>query len=149
MALAAEAFGELVPEPDELSPERLAEILTKVGVLKAWVKRIEEYANKEAHTGRSPPGFKLVAKRAMRKWRDEAEAATAMLEVGANEGDIYETNLISPAQADKLLGKKNKGVIEPFVVKESSGTILVHDSDPRPTAKLSASETFLIEYGEE
>ena len=149
MALAVEIFGEIVPEPDELSPARLAEILTKVGILRVWVKRVEEYANKEAHAGRSPPGFKLVAKRAMRKWQDEAEAATAMLGVGANKDDIYETSLISPAQADKLLGKKNKGVIEPFVVKESSGTILVHDSDPRPTAKLSASETFSIEYGEE
>jgi hypothetical protein len=146
---AAEVFGDLVePDPSEITPERLTELLTKANILKGWIKRIEEYANKEAHEGRSPPGFKLVAKRANRKWKDEGQAYVTLSALLAHT-DIIEEKLISPAAADKLLGKKNKGVIEPFVSRESSGTILVPQSDPRPPAKLSASETFQIEYGEE
>jgi hypothetical protein len=151
--LAFEVFGGVEPpiEVEGMAPERRANLLTKLNILKVWIKRFEEHENKLAHEGNPAPGFKLVARRATRRWTDEAEATVAILgaDMGIIMSDLYETKFISPATADKLLGGKNKGVIEPFVSRESSGTILVPLSDYRPAVVLSASEIFQIENGEE
>lgn len=146
MKAGEEAFGFL--GPNTLSPERLAEILGKARLMKVWVKAIEEHAHAEACAGRAPPGFKLVASRAIRKWIASPDDVLAIVsDFGLTTDDIQETNLISPAAMDKLL-KKNKTVIVPFVTKVSSGTILVDESDPRSPARLTAGEAFQIENEE-
>jgi hypothetical protein len=150
MAAGDEIFGGLVTvdEPTALSPERLADLLGKARLLKTWMKAIEVHAHAEALAGRAPPGFKLVASRAMRKWSASPDdVLAAVSEFGLTSDDVYETSLVSPAQMDKLL-KKNKKAIVPFVTKVSGGTILVDESDPRPCARLTGSEAFQIEDGD-
>jgi hypothetical protein len=146
MQEAAEIFGELTPpDPKTLSLERLSELLRKARLLKTWMQAIEAHAHAEACADRMPPGFKLVASRAMRKWAaGPDEVLDKVSSYGLTSDDIYETTLISPAAMDRLL-KKHKKVIEPLVTKISSGTILVEESDSRPTARVSANEAFQIE----
>lgn len=151
----AEVFGELdvteivAPDPKEITPERLAIILGKARLLKTWLKAIEVHAHAEALAGRAPPGFKLVASRAVRKWAASAyDVLDVVSEFGLTSDDVYETTLISPAAMDKLL-KKNKKAIVPLVTKESRSVILVDESDARPSARLTGVEAFQIENGED
>ena len=76
------------------------------------------------------PGFKLVAKRAIRQWANEHEAAIALSTKGISPHKPLE--VITPAQAEKLLGKSGKDTIKDLVVAVSSGSTLVPESDPRP-----------------
>jgi hypothetical protein len=70
------------------------------------------------------PGYKLVAKRGARQWVDE-KAAEELL------GDkAFEKKLLSVAQAEKLIGKKN--FPSELAVSVSSGNTLANEDDPRP-----------------
>jgi hypothetical protein len=125
-------------------PEELAAALDKIPLIETWIKATREFAFEEAVAGRPPAGFKLVDKRATRKWRDENEAASA-LELVLPADEIYEPrSLLSPAKVEKLLGKTGKKQIAGLTVAESSGLTLVHESDKRPAAqpRASAAEDF-------
>lgn len=117
---------------------KLKEALDKREIVKAWLKTIDEFAYDVLEKGGNIPGYKLVAKRATRKWRDPVEAQAALEGFG---GDIFEpTTLKTPAQMEKLV--KDKKLIETLVVAESSGHTLVDSSDKRPAVKLSAKQEF-------
>ena len=137
-AVAEDVFGELLA-PAAISGEKLADTLRKAHLLKDWLKALQEYAHSEALAGRVPPGFKLVPKRAIRKW-----AAGALDVLPLDEADLYVREPKSPAEVEKLMPGKNKeeraAALAPFVVKESSGTNLVPDDDPRAPARPSLLE---------
>jgi hypothetical protein len=84
-------------------------------------------------------GYKLVAKRATRKWKSE-DAAQLALHPYTSAVDIYEPHCLkSPAQMEKLLPKE---VVAPLVELISSGHTVVEESDKRPAVKASAKEDF-------
>lgn len=120
-------------------PEELSSALDAIPVLEAWIKSTREFAYNEAEEGRPPPRYKIVAKRATRKWRDEEEAAAHAVRLTDHEVDIYERKLKSPAQMEKLVGK---GKMDAFITAVSSGHVLVPEDDPRPRVKLTAKEEF-------
>jgi hypothetical protein len=122
-------------------PKQLAETLTWLPVLEGWIESVRQFAYAEAEHGRTPPGWKLVEKRATRKWRDEDEAAKACGKL-LSDDELYETKLLSPAKVEKLLGKAARDVLGPLVVTESSGLTLAPESDKRPAAKVSAADEF-------
>ena len=101
------------------------------------------HAHQEALAGRSPTGWKLVAKRAMRKWKSEDEVAASLsLTFDLEDDQIFDKKLRSPAQVEKLLPKDKRADMDAFVTKESSGLVLVAESDPRQPAKPDAAEEF-------
>jgi hypothetical protein len=125
-------------------PASLAAALDQIPLLETWIKATREFAYEEAIAGRTPAGWKLVEKRATRKWRDEASAA-AMLELLMAPDEIYEPRaLLSPAKIEKALRKDERHKIALYTVAESSGLTLVPESDKRPAAspRASAAEDF-------
>jgi Protein of unknown function (DUF2800). len=66
-------------------------------------------ALRRLEAGETVPGFKLVAKRATRKWVSEKQVETWLWdEKGMRAEEMYEPQqLRSPAQIEKLVGKKN------------------------------------------
>lgn len=137
--------GEVVLRPVEtLSVEDRVRVFKATDRLANWIKAVQEFEHAEAVAGRGLPGFKLVAKRAMRKWKDEAEVKAVLSDeylLGAAETHS-EPKLLSPAQIEKVVGKKNFGALEGLVVKQSSGTNLVPESDPRPAVTADAASEF-------
>ena len=89
-------------------------------------------------------GWKLVAKRASRSWHDEERALKFMAKAGIPAGERHVKKVLSPAQTEAAL-KRNKlpadlplqFMKQPLVKKESSGTTLAKDSDPRPAVLLA------------
>jgi hypothetical protein len=130
--------GPLLPPPDILPPEKLADVLFAADMIGNWVKAVQAYAHEQAMAGNVPPGWKLVPKRAIRRWRDEAEFTDRVLVdfPELTKEDLYaEPKLKSPAQIEKTVGKKAFADLEDLVVKESSGLNLVSISDARAPAK--------------
>lgn len=143
-ALVAQQFAVGAP----YDPDALAKALTSIPLVKERIKAIEEFAYAEATRGSEIPGFKLVAKRANRKWADEDELRQWGIRENVNVFDAPE--LLSVAQLEKRVkeaapkGKKKDAgdALKPFVVKQSSGNTLVPESDNRPPAKTVSAEDF-------
>jgi hypothetical protein len=127
-------------EPEKYSLAQIAEFLEKAPLVEARISALREFAYQRACAGETIPGFKLVDKRATRKWKDEDAAKKQFVGV---PGALTEPELRSPAQLEKLLGKKRFGHYTDLVEKQSSGHTLVPDSDNRPsvaTAQLTDFE---------
>lgn len=143
VTLAKEEFSPTL----SYDPKKLSHALTWLPQLEDWIKSVREFAYAEAEHGRIPPGFKLVQKRATRKWRDEGLVDK---QLGKHFTDnIYrecftDPKLKSPAQIEKILGKTHgaKEFISEHSVAESSGLTLAPVDDKRPEALSSAKTDF-------
>jgi len=114
-----------------ISPELIAAYLGNAVLLEGWIKDLRDLANQMLENSVPVPGYKLVAKRGTRKWRDEAEAKKRLIELVA-EDEVTETSLLSPAQAEKVLKKHKIALPEDLIVSISSGNTMAEESDPRP-----------------
>jgi hypothetical protein len=125
-------------------PAKLSEALAMVEVMKAWCAGVHEFAYREAEHGRVPPGWKLVQKRAHRKWKSvDAAEKVIMTKTNLHRGEAFHPpELKSPAQIEKLLTKEYRAILKDITVQESSGRTLVHESDPRPGILLDAANAF-------
>lgn len=145
---------ENIPAPNEpgaalpdvhLTDAQLGDLLDKIEVIAPWLDAVKRLALDRAQAQRDVPGWKLVPKRAMRRWVDEPDMVLADLKAaGVDVDKITETKLLTPAQAEKKLGKKEyEAAVAPYVVKNSSGTTLAPDGDPRQRVKQrSGAEAF-------
>lgn len=122
------------------NPDSLADTLEELDLIESWIKNVREFAYAEAEKGVEIPRHKLVDKRATRKWRDEESVIDKFR--GRNDIDLFERKLVSPAVLEKQLPKEDRALLEEFTVKESSGHVLVHESDKRPAVKLDAKSAF-------
>lgn len=151
LAVAADDFGvvdiEALPAPESMSDAKLGAVLREADFIGNWVKAVQEFAHAQATAGKPVTGFKLVAKRAIRKWANEEAAKQHLYDLGATNDDILtEPKLKSPAQVEKLFPGKNaaqrQAAMADLVEKKSSGTNLVPIEDPRPAVVVGAANEF-------
>lgn len=128
----------VLPVPELLEPGQVGQILERLPLFEQWAKQVREHAHEIIEQGGVIPGWKLVPKRAMRQWGDEAEVESYLVEVVGVAPDkvTSKPTLLSPAQIEKALGKKrfSDDGLEAFIVKRSSGTTLAPATDKRPDA---------------
>jgi len=141
----SKAKEEFKPIPS-YDPQKLAEYLELVPAIKSWVKSVEAFAFAESERGRVPPGFKLVPKRANRKWRDEKSAMEFIaFELGLDAKDILKpATLLSPAKVEAFLNKDDKKLLEEYTLKESSGNTLASINDKREAVKSAVEVDFKV-----
>jgi len=145
-ALVAGDFAEV----STIAPAKIASALESIPLVKVRIKAIEEAAYALATSGVEIPGFKLVDKRPVRKWRAEGEVIVWAQNAAVDPYAARE--ILSPAQLEKRLaesaprGKKKEAgaVLVQFIEKVSSGTALVPVSDDRQPAKLVSAEDFAV-----
>jgi hypothetical protein len=111
-------------------------------ILEGWIKNVRDFAYKESLHGRNPPGWKLVAKKAMRKWKDENEVGQVILKDWEGRDALFTKKLKSVAQVEKIIPKASQFLIKNLIIKESSGTTLVQQSDSRDSLNLGAKNEF-------
>lgn len=118
-------------DPALLSDDEIAEIIGVADELSKWASDIYTYASALAiNEGRQWDGFKLVEGRTRRKYTDEKAVAEAAKDAGYS--DIYNQNLISITEMEKLMGKKKfKEILGAFVDKPQGKLTLVPDTDKR------------------
>jgi hypothetical protein len=114
---------------------KIGEYLQKADMLEDWIKSLRELAFQMLEAEKPVPGYKLVAKRGTRKWRDPNEAYAALRAVGLTDHDVWEPEeLLSPAKMEKVLKKQKLALPDNLVESVSSGNTLAPEADPRPAA---------------
>jgi hypothetical protein len=124
-----EGIGHGPPAPDSLDAEALATVLGKADYVRKWLDAVEAHARWLLETGVEVPGYKLVAGRASRAWVDEDLAADALQARGV---DPYTKKILSPAQAEKALGKAAAKDLGALVVSTPGSPTIAPADDKRP-----------------
>lgn len=132
----------LVTDPAQFDVQHLSDALSRASIIEAWIKRVREFAHHELNAGRRIPGWKLVATRATRRWKDEQQAVDYLRLYGLDDEDIYKSKVQTVAQIEKVIGKKNAADIASLVEKVSTGTVVAPDADPRPAVAEEAAKDF-------
>jgi hypothetical protein len=114
---------------ENLPAETIGAYLGNADLLEDWIKDLRALAMTMMEGGAKVPGYKLVAKRSVRKWLDEGKATQALTALGI---DPVKLELVSPAQAEKLLKPSKQALPDDLVASVSSGTTFAPESDPRP-----------------
>lgn len=151
---AQAAFGAdgamTLPEVETADSARLAKLLGVVDQIEDWCKSVREFAHHEAEAGRVPPGFKLVATRPTRKFKDWSAVELFLVEMHNFEPAalLTEPKQKSPAQIEATMKeygwkpKAAKEALAPFVESVSSGTVLAPVEDSRPAVRAEAESVF-------
>lgn len=129
------------PAPDTLAIERVGQILSFSDLFSDWIKAVEAYALSLLEQGVEVPGFKLVKKRANRAWQSE-DVAADKLGLLLSDSQIWTKKLISPAQAEKLIGKSKISLIQDLITVPDNGNTLAPEHDKRPAVASSVIADF-------
>ena len=137
-ALVSAEFNAL----ERYDPSTVGKALDMIPQLETRIKALRELGYTMAVQGQPPAGYKLVEKRAMRKWREEPK--------GIFPPEFFEpSKLKSPAQVEELIGKKQFAHYAEYVEKKSSGMTLAPLSDNRAPATVLSIEEFSVMGGTE
>ncbi|MBE0469619.1 MAG: DUF2800 domain-containing protein [Methyloprofundus sp.] len=132
---------EQLDEATQLSDEQIGKALSAKKLIIGWLDAVEDYVFQKLSSGETFEGYKLVEGRSIRQWADIDEVTPALIERLADQA--YEQKLISPAKAEKLLGK-NKKDIASFIVKPAGKPTLAPSSDKRPAVNLSEDDFEIV-----
>ena len=125
--------------PATLDDIEIAAILAKADELVSWVTDVKEYALRQALSGVSYDGFKVVEGRSNRKYTDENAVVEAVKSAGF---DPYEHSVLGITAMTALLGKKKfTELLGGLIEKPQGKPTLVPMSDKRPAIH-TANEDF-------
>lgn len=132
------------PEMIEAANQTLGHYLAAADELEAWIAAVRRHAFLLMEKGTEVPGWKLVEKRALRRYTDEDGAYRHLVGLGFDEDRITgPRKLLSPAQIEKVVGKDAYAEIaEDFIEKKSSGLTLAAESDPRKAMNVPLGAEF-------
>lgn len=139
----AEPVEKQLKKPEELTPEQLKMVLDNAGFLDSWLRAVEQYAEDQLKAGHAIPGYKLVKKRSTRKWISE-EDVIKTLEPKFGKKIYSDPEVLSPAQMEKMIGKKEGGqtIVETLSETPDTGVVLAQESDKRPAMAAPALTDF-------
>jgi hypothetical protein len=124
-----------------LSPEARSQILLNRDLIEGFLQQLHDEAVRDAELGNPVPGLKRVLGRnPRRKWQDEEKVAIVLEREFLD--DAYVKKLLSPAQAEDLMGKR------PFVarfsrhVEQGEPKVILVPSDDKREALSSVHDKF-------
>ena len=141
LAVAQDEFG-VIKSVDDLTPEEIGAYMDKLPLVEEWIKSLRRHAHTMLEAGTSVPGFKLVEKRPTRRWKNQDELLDWAASQNLEDEEIFDKKIKSPAQIEKVVGKKN--VPSDLIMSVSTGLSMVPDTDRRPPAALLASDEFTV-----
>lgn len=117
---------------ESLTPERVAQIIDNLPLIESWIKSVKDHAYNLANANQLK-GYKLVAGRGSRKWNADDDAIKSAL-TALNVNPIKQ-ELISVAQAEKLISKENKSSFSNLYETLAGNPTLAKSDDKRPALK--------------
>jgi hypothetical protein len=118
--------------PEIMTGVELAECLAMADRAYEWANEIYAVALRELENGAQVPGWKLVQKRATRKWTDEDAVVEICRKSKVKVDDMYNRKLKSPAQLEKSAKNVFAKKLHKMVHSVSSGVTIAPESDKRP-----------------
>jgi hypothetical protein len=119
-ALREKAKSVTLKPNKELSEDEISYWLEQAELVEAFYEELRKYATKRLEDGGAVPGWNLVPKRAIRKWVEGADLTVLPLDYE----QLYKEEKITPAQAEKLLSKDDRHLLNHLTEKVSSGLTL-------------------------
>lgn len=139
-----------VPAPESLTQEEQVALLTISKQIQDYFSSLEAYVSQQMQQGVKYPGWKLVQGRSTRKWADETKAAAAIEASGIDKAILFSQVFVSPAQAEKIVGKKSFAHIAgDYVVMSVGSPSVAPDSDPRPEYVPESKQSAINDFEEE
>jgi uncharacterized protein DUF2800 len=142
-SVAKVAFGDTPPDPSGMENDELGEILNHAETISAWVTKLRAEVSGRLDAGQDVPGWKLVAKRAVTKWSDETGALSELMGRGIPFDEISRIETLGEVKTVMKRYRVKEDVLQPYTVKESSGSTLVSAKDPRPPIASGARNVFI------
>ena len=122
---------------NSLTDEQLSFVLEHKKLIEAWLSAVEKLVEERLLAGNEFVGFKLVEGRSTRSWTDEGAVESVLVEALGDAA--YTKKLLSPAAAEKALGKAKSQLIKEYVNKPAGSPTLAHVSDKRPPIGITAA----------
>jgi len=135
-----------LPAPTALSIEQLAAVIKHGKKIKKWIDDAEEYATNRLRDGNAVPGFKLVMGRGgNRYWSDPKKAAELLVKTTVlKREEVVEEKTISPAAAEKLVGKKKFSTeLENLIGRNPGAPEIAPEDDKRESCVVSGATEFV------
>lgn len=142
-------------DPATMDDQQIRQIMEAAPLMRQLLDGVEEEALRRLKAGVSIPGLKLVNGKGSRVWAlSENEIAEKLIGMGVPKTAVYETKLVSPAKAEKLVWKKRDGtekqlsdrqlktLDQEYVSKIAGKLTVVPESDSRPAVVLNAAPMF-------
>ena len=118
---------------EELSDDEIAEILTKADDVASWLKDVQSYAlNVAVNEGKKFKGFKVVMGQSRRRYTNEDDVVSKLLESGFEEALLFEKKLLGITAMEKTITKKKFNTLLGDLVEKPDGKpTLVDEADKR------------------
>lgn len=129
-----------VPKANTLTDDQMRRALEAKPLIEAWLGAVEGLVKERLSNGESFPGYKLVEGKSNRQWSDDWQAAAKLVELIGNDKAYTPPKLITPAQAEKVLGKARVSEIAPLITKPSGAPTLAPETDKRPAINITAND---------
>lgn len=127
--------------PTLLSDAEIGDLLTRGKSLVAWYKDLEEYALASILAGKEIPGYKAVAGKSNRAFKDADTAFKTLIEKGYDEALLYDRKPKTLSELEKILGKKTfADFLGDQVYKPMGSPTLVPATDKREAYNSAASD---------
>lgn len=143
--------------PSTMTDAQILEIMEAAPLLRQMIEGVEAEAQRRLEAGQAIAGLKLVKGRGSRQWmQEDDDIAAALKKFGLPKEAIYQTKLISVAQAEKATWTKRDGStmqlspvqigrLKKEYVKQTDGKLQVAlESDSRTAISTNASEMFSL-----
>jgi len=139
-AIVSRDFDDLdgLAPANTLTDDQLRQTLDAKRLIESWLSAVETHVKDRLDAGESFPGYKLVAGRSQRRWADEQQAESALTEILGEAA--HEKSLLSPAKAEKALGKKRAAELSDLIVKPSGKPTLAPESDKRQAIDVTTDD---------
>lgn len=125
------------PNIETLTDWQLREIYNGRKLIEGWLSAVEQHIKDRAMND-GFEGFKIVAGRSLRKWADEEQAERELANLLGD--DAFERKLLTPAKAEKTLGKTKAKEIADLIIKPEGAPTLAPESDKRPSIIITSKD---------
>jgi len=133
-------------DPNQLSAERISEVLDSEEFIKQWLESIRALAMGKLFKGENIPDWKLVRGNRMKFWKPEIDVPHILnKELKFRKKDIYTEKLKSPRAILELAGKdekKQKRIAELFAKTEGKPTLAKASDKRDPIAPRTGENDF-------
>lgn len=118
-------------------------VLTYGEIIGSWAKKIAEDTARKMQNGVKVKGFKLVAGRGRRQFKNEDDVVDILLGAGLESDDIFNSELRSLTDLEKTLGpKKFKAMFADAIINIEGKPQVADEDDERPAIGRSAADEY-------
>ena len=133
-----------LPNVDNMTDEQMGSVIAAKALIDGWISAISTHVTDRLEAGAGFTGYKLVEGRSTRRWYDDESAQFRLRELMGAKKSVT-TKVISPTQAQKILGAKRKNEIAEMIVKPAGKPTLVPDSDNRLAINVTVDDFGVVE----